>query len=117
MALTTFQEIDAYVYNGSGVPVAATPRDTLLRQIRTACVSAGLDIVTEADTTPNHANRVGLATAIINNPVAGERFLMPILTVNNAALWAFVRQGSILADSDVKNNVSATWNAVAGVSA
>jgi hypothetical protein len=117
MALTTFQEIDAYVYNGSGVPVAATPRDTLLRQIRAACVSTAIDIITEADTTPNHANRISLAVSVVNNPVAGERFLMPILVVNSTALWAFVRQGSALADSDVKNNISATWNAVAGVSA
>ena len=117
MALTTYQEIDAYVYGAPGAPPASTPRDSLLRQVRSGALSAALDIITESPATANHTNRIALATRIANDAIVGERFLGPILIVNNAALWAFVRQGSALADSDVKNNIAATWNAVAGVAA
>ena len=115
MALTTYQEINAYVYGQPGVPAAATPRDTLLGQIRPAAVSDALDIVSEAADTPNHANRVALATRIARDPTVAEQMLAAFLTASNAQMWAYVRQGTVLADSDVKSYLAAVWNAIAGV--
>jgi hypothetical protein len=118
MPLTTGTLIDIYVTNepAADVPAAATPRTTLLAQLRTAIVVMAMAVLSEAPATAYHAQRAAYAAQAIRDPAtAAGLFLRPILVNNGNALWAYVEQGSALADSDVQNNVSATWNAVAGV--
>ena len=116
--MTTGTLIDIYVTNepAADVPSAATPRTTLLAQLRTAVVVMAMNIWSEAPSTAYHAQRAAYAAQAIRDPAtAAGLFLRPILVNNGGALWAYVEQGSALADSDVQNNVSACWNAVAGV--
>ena len=113
---TTGQQIDAYVYDAPDAPATATPRPALLAQLRTALVIIALAILGEAPATAYHAQRAAYAASVIRDPAsAAPLFLAPILVNNNGSMWAYVEQGTALADTDVQNNVSAVWNALAGV--
>ena len=108
--------IDAYVYDAPDAPDAATPRAALLGQLRTALVVIALAILGEAPATAYHSQRAAYAAQVIRNPAdAAPLFLAPILVNNGSALWAYVSIGQALADTDVQNNVSAVWNAMAGI--
>ena len=118
MSLPPGAQIDAYVANDppENVPEGATPRTVLLAQLRTALVRVAIDILGEAPATPYHAQRATYAAVVLGDPAnAAMRFLRPIVVINGESLWASILTGATLADSTIRDNVSAAWNAVAGV--
>lgn len=55
----------------------------LLNKVRVAVVVAATDIMLEADTTANHANRLLWAKSVFADPaVAGSRMMWPVLAQN-----------------------------------
>lgn len=118
MSLPTGAQIDAYILNSppSNVPAGVTPRDTLIAQLRTAVVETAIAVMGEATATPYHALRAAYAAQVIADPSpAALRFLRPVVTVNSESLWASILAGATLADQTIRDNVSATWNACAGI--
>jgi len=108
--------IDAYAHGAADAPADATPRTTLLGQIRTALVIIAMAVLSEDPATPYHAQRAAYAARVIRDPATeAPLFVVPVLTNNGEALWAYIKIGTVLADSDIRNNVSAVWNALAGV--
>lgn len=74
----------------------ATTGDVLIRKMRVAAVIAAEKIRTEADTTPNHANRLKWAKATFQNGESAARDLLWIVLAQNKA----VTSAAILAATD-----------------
>jgi len=108
--------IDAYAHGAADAPADATPRTTLLGQLRTALAIIAMAVLSEDAATPYHTQRAAYAARVIRDPATeAPLFVVPVLTNNGEALWAYISIGTVLADSDIRNNVSAVWNALAGV--
>lgn len=79
----------------------------LQERVQMAAVKAGQDISSEAEDTPGHSYRIGLAHSVVQNPT---QWRQPFTT-------SVCAQGvtSQSADADISNTVSAVWNVMAGV--
>ena len=83
----------------------------LLNKVRVAVVVSATNIMTEADTTPNHTNRLAWAKTVFSDPaVAGTRMMWPVLAQNKALTLA---QITAAADVDVQSAVDAAVNVFA----
>ena len=83
---------------------AANP--TLQGRIQMATASAAQAIASEADTTPNHANRLNLATQVARSPQGYTQPFTNLLCAEGIT--------SQSADADIENMVSAVWDTMAG---
>jgi hypothetical protein len=92
---------------------AVAQSGTLTNQIAMSLVNAAIAISSEATSTTNHANRVALAKAVLNNPVGYAQVfaagIVDNLSLDTAALAAAAT------DAQLDGSVSALWNAYAGV--
>ena len=61
----------------------------LVNKVRVAVVVAATNIMTEADTTPNHTNRLLWAKTVFADPAeAGKKMMWPVLAQNKALTLA-----------------------------
>lgn len=83
----------------------------LLNKVRVAVVVAATNIMTEADTTTNHANRLLWAKSVFADPAAaGQRMMWPVLAQNKTLTLAQITGAT---DSDVQTAVDAAVNVFA----
>ncbi len=91
--------------------LTAAATDALRQKVRVACIIAAETVRSEADATPNHANRMLWAKAVFMNPEAeGNRMLWAVLAQNKAATLAVILAAS---DAVVQTNVDAAVNVFA----
>lgn len=65
--------------------LTASGNTALINHVRVATFVAATDIMTEADTTPNHANRLLWAKQVFQDPaLAGAKMMWPVLAQNRA---------------------------------
>lgn len=87
----------------------STSQDTSFRQrVQMAMIKTAVDVQGESSGTANHTNRSTYATSVLNNPEAFVgRFALAVSeggTVTGSST-----------DTDIINQVSAIWDAMAGV--
>ena len=83
----------------------------LLNKVRVAVVVAATNIMTEADTTANHANRMLWAKSVFSDPAeAGQKMMWPVLAQNKAATLAQIVAAD---DATVQTKVDAAVNVFA----
>ena len=83
----------------------------LINKVRVAVVVSATNIMTEADTTTNHVNRLLWAKTVFSDPAsAGQRMMWPVLAQNKALTLAQIT-GAI--DADVQSAVDAAVNVFA----
>lgn len=79
-----------------------------LEKLGVAVVKAAINVVQEAGTVPNHANRIILAQAVLNSPESYARLMIYGVAVTDAVQTAPT-------DANILAAVLANWNAYAGV--
>ncbi len=79
----------------------------LLSRLNVAVVDAAIGIYAEAATTPNHANRLALALAVVNSPESYAKRM----------IWTVVKLATDETDANLKNAVLVCWNGFAGMAA
>lgn len=78
-------------------------QSALKPQVTSAIGQAANNVIFEAPSTPNHAERYAWAARAAQNPVnEAQRFLMPVLTINNGST---VAQILALDDATIQGNV------------
>lgn len=83
----------------------------LLNKVRVATVVAATDIMLEADTTANHANRIIWAKTVFADPaLAGARMMWPVLAQNKAFTLAQITGAD---DATVQTAVNSAVNVFA----
>ena len=83
----------------------------LVNKVRVAVVVAATNIMTEADTTTNHANRMLWAKTVFTDPaLAGQKMMWPVLAQNKAATLAQIVAAD---DATVQTKVDAAVNVFA----
>ncbi len=91
--------------------LTASANDALRQKVRVACIIAAETVRSEAEATPNHANRMLWAKSVFMNPEAeGNRMLWAVLAQNKAAALAAILAAS---DAIVQTNVDAAINVFA----
>lgn len=89
----------------------ANANTALVNKVRVAVVVAATGVMTEADTTPNHANRLLWAKTVFANPAdAGQRMMWPVLAQNRASTLAQITGAT---DAAVQTAVDAAVNVFA----
>ena len=91
---------------GLGNEYTEAQNPTTQARVQMAVSKAAQDISSEAGSTPNHAQRVQLATRVANSP---QMMTQPFTTMVCA-------QGitATSTDADISNMVAAVWNTMAG---
>jgi len=84
----------------------ASTDQELIQRVQMAAVSAAQAIASEAESTPNHNNRVALANKVANAPGSYGAPFTTLLCAEGIT--------SASTDADINNMVSATWNTMAG---
>lgn len=83
----------------------------LVNKVRVAVVVSATNIMTEADATPNHANRMLWAKTVFADPaLAGQKMMWPVLAQNKSLALAAITGAS---DADVQGAVDAAVNVFA----
>lgn len=83
----------------------------LVNKVRVAVVVAATNIMTEADTTTNHANRLAWAKTVFSDPaIAGTRMMWPVLALHKDLTLAQITGA---ADADVQTAVDSAVNVFA----
>lgn len=83
----------------------------LINKVRVAVVVAATDIMLEADTVDNHANRLLWAKSVFADPaIAGSRMMLPVLAQNRAATLAQITGAT---DATVQEKVNSAVNVFA----
>ncbi len=95
MALTYIKQLDAI-----GEPA-------YIAKVTQSAVKTAIAVSSEAPSTPFHAQRVALATAVLNSPIDFGRRLTHGVATQVA--------GETPTDPNIDTAVSAIWNAYAGV--
>lgn len=91
--------------------LSANANTGLVNKVRVAVVVAATSIMTESDTTPNHANRLLWAKTVFSDPAeAGARMMWPVLAQNRASTLAQITGA---ADAAVQMAVDAAVNVFA----
>lgn len=76
------------------------------------------EVMTEPATTDDHAARVALATAIINDPMSRGLILAAAVVSNDTIAAAGVgNAGANITDTQIMTQLRAVWNLIAGVAA
>ena len=83
-----------------------TTSQELLQRVQMATVAAAQAISTEADTTPNHLNRVTLANRVANSPSNLASAFTNLCCAEGIT--------SASDDASIESMVSAVWNTMAG---
>lgn len=92
----TFAQINGLAVNSSFV-----------EQVKIGIVKAAIAISAESDQTPNHANRVAYARAVLANPTGyASNMAFGIATNDDVQAAA--------SDTNVYNAIAGQWNAYAG---
>lgn len=83
----------------------------LINHVRVAVFVSATNIMTEAGTTTNHANRLLWAKTVFNDPAAaGLKMMWPVLAQNRTATLAQITGAT---DADVQTAVDAAVNVFA----
>lgn len=89
----------------------ANANTALINRVRVGVVVAATNIMTEADTTPLHAQRLLWAKSVFGDPAAaGLKMMWPVLAQNRALTLAQITGA---ADADVQGAVDAAVNVFA----
>ena len=91
--------------------LGASGNTALINKVRFAVVVAATTIMTEADTVPNHANRLAWAKTVFADPGrAGIEMMWPVLAQNRTATIAQITGAD---DATVQTAVDAAVNVFA----